>query len=310
MNKLGRWTVIAVGLLLLGFSFTAPLSQTVPRSVQYTWEFGHVVLFFCLAHSAIPFLLTRVSGHSRLVSIVMAASLLLALAIEAIQAQVGRSFSLDDIILDLGGSIIALCMLYMKPGMAIPALVRRSLSGLSILLLIYGLAPVMLAVVDEYHMRRQFPRLAGFESVLEFGRWSGPVSPARLISENGSQRVMQLNFGTQRYSTVSLDWFEGNWLGFETLVISAYLPGSEQLALTLKINDETHYREDGGAYEDRYNGVLQLKPGWNHLELALADIENAPANRQMDMAQVTQFNIFSTSLPRVRQLYLGSIGLK
>ena len=94
----------------------------------------------------------------------------------------------------------------------------------------------------------------------------------------------------------------------ERLVITLFNPSTEPLALTLRINDVAHDRSEH-AYNDRYNTRLILEPGFNTFTRNLADIENAPADRTMDMSQIRRMGLFAVRLPEPRTVYLSDLRL-
>ncbi len=78
-------------------------------------------------------------------------------------------------------------------------------------------------LLGRIYEKRNFPILADFESAGELGRWSGS---ARFFRSNqqairGSY-ALRVDMGTEQYSGVSLNYFEGDWRGFNTLSIDVF----------------------------------------------------------------------------------------
>jgi hypothetical protein len=75
------------------------------------------------------------------------------------------------------------------------------------------------------------------------------------------------------------------------------------LSLTVSIRDHEHFRR-GGAYHDRFNGRYLIAPGWNDLRIPIAEIRAAPAERALDLADLSELVLFTVDLAHPRRLYL------
>ena len=141
------------------------------------------------------------------------------------------------------------------------------------------------------------------------------ISPIRIPAHSGpaghslnNAQSLKLDLGTETYSGVSLNNLPADWHDYETLSITLFNPSTAPLTLTLRINDVAHDRSDH-AYNDRYNTRLTLGPGSNTFTLKLADIENAPDGRSMDMSQVRRMGLFAVRLPEPRTVCLLDLRL-
>jgi hypothetical protein len=92
------------------------------------------------------------------------------------------------------------------------------------------------------------------------------------------------------------------------LRISLYNPDASPLQITCRIHDLQH--EDGNQeYEDRYNRSFLLMQGWNHIEIALNDVQASPVSRSMDMSRIRGLGIFVVTIPAPRILYIDEVRL-
>ncbi len=64
------------------------------------------------------------------------------------------------------------------------------------------------------------------------------------------------------------------------------------MPLHLRINDTFHVLSNRD-YDDRFNLVLQLEPGWNPVTLDLDEIRRQPKLRQMDMSSIDNLSFFT-----------------
>lgn len=285
-------------LLVVPFFFVGGpdwLATPVFRSV---WNLGHVIFFAVLG-----ILLQRLT-RERGLHLWLGASLavlLASVAIEYIQKHLGRDASWQDVANNLVGLWLGLVWAYPK----------RYPLGLLLLctaLVLPGLAGVVIALAVEVKQAWQFPQLAGFESSLERRRASGRVWRSSEQASQGNYSLA-MHFYPKGYSTIDLEVYRGDWSGYKALAMDIYIPGTEPLRLTLRVNDRQHNR-NGNAYSDRFNQSLLLVPGWNLLRFSLEDIAKAPKGRRMDLAQITHVTLFSKDLPEGRRAYWDNVRLE
>ena len=93
-----------------------------------------------------------------------------------------------------------------------------------------------------------------------------------------------------------------DWRGYQWLAFEVFNPEQETLQLTIRINDRIHDQK-GHRYSDRFNKILLVGPGWNHFEISLEDVEEAPSNREMDLKDVFSLGLFATNLKEPRALF-------
>jgi hypothetical protein len=96
---------------------------------------------------------------------------------------------------------------------------------------------------------------------------------------------------------------------YSALAFSIYNPDLKALSLTVSIRDREHFRR-GGEYRDRFNRSFVMPPGWNDVIIPVADIENAPSGRRLELDRLKEVVIFAVELPAQRVIYLdcGSKG--
>ncbi len=304
-RKWRKLFVVAL-VLIFPFFFTGRSDYYDPRSLKAFWNLGHFFFFALLVlvldshwRSERRSILFRILA-------MFTTSVGLGLGIELIQLDIpGRTCSLSDVVTDLSGG--ALTLLW-TTGRGLPS-GRLILSGLvSIIILVFNLAPIATALTDEYRSYREFPLLAGFESKAELSRWGNGQGRLSLVSSprlqgNYSAKVV---LTTDKYSGVSLQYFPSDWSGGKALAFDVFNPG-EPITLHYRVHDERH--NDNQSYTDRYNGRTILKYGWNEIVIPLADIIEAPQGRKMDVKKISGFGIFVMQQTKRRILFLDNVRL-
>ena len=174
-------------------------------------------------------------------------------------------------------------------------------------LLIFELWQPSLSLLDRLIARTQFPVLSNFETPLEERRWSAGTRDASVAIDGNHSLRVTLHHG-RRFSGATLRRSLGDWSDYHALQLSIYLPDDTPMKITVSIRDREHFRR-GGAYHDRFNRNLTLQKGWNTLELTIEEIRNAPRDRNLDLSDLTELAIFTSSLDQTRTIYLDSVRL-
>ena len=299
------WSKYAVPACLIITGIGVPLlfipwdNSYHPRSLKLIWNFGHVPLFAAVSGMLMPYL--KRSGiriFELRLAILIILVLLAGIVIETLQFYAGRMFSIQDIYLD----IIGACLVPAIIGPDSEVLFRYSITVLRLVVgvcLITALYPLGVSLLDEYHARRQFPLLAGFESRRELDRFGGG---SRLqLTDYG----LEVSFGTEKYSGFSLKYFPTDWRGYKYVNIDLHNPGSTIVDLTCRIHDQLHDQ----SYGDRYNQRFPLGPGRNLIKINLDDVALAPRNRKLDMKRIGGLGCFTISLPEPLILVIKKITL-
>ncbi len=223
--------------------------------------------------------------------------------IESIQRLVGRFFSWDDLWANLVG---AWCVLAFWPG-NLP--VRRWLQALvrvlALGLLLLEIATVGQTAVEEWRLQRQLPVLNDQTSAVQQTYWSGAVRPEPGVP-GAAGPSLRVDLGTARYSGVGLNRLPRDWRDYRVLTFRILNPDAERLPLTLRIHDAAHDH----AYADRFNTRLWVEPGWNRYRIELSRVEDAPAERAMDLSRIASLGLFATELPAPRIIYLDDFRLQ
>ncbi len=274
------WLLVAILAPLL---FLGGPDFHSPRSFRLAWQLGHPLLFFAVvaALASVPRL--RGIPFLRLFALATALALVLGGAIELTQGLWGRERSLSDLRLDLLGAWAGAVW----AGRLVPWRRIAVLTAVLAPLLVLDLRPLVVALVDEYRARRSFPLLSGFHTDLEIQRWRADGRMTLVPAPGGADdRVLRVTLAPAIYSGFRLQHFPRDWRGYHALRLRVFT--EENQKLTCRIHDVWHDQR----HADRFNRSLVLAPGWNLVEIALAEVEAAPAGRAMDMSRVAEFGCF------------------
>lgn len=179
-------------------------------------------------------------------------------------------------------------------------------------IIIVLLWPFFRAVFDEITAYWQFPLLAGFETPFEanrFIRGTGRFSVSDEYAYTDS-KSLRVRFGTQTYSGIAMEYMPKNWRGYSHLQFAVYNPQEREVTLHTRIHDAHHGKSGRMIYADRFNRSFSIPPGtWTPITISLESIKNAPRNREMDMAQITNIGFFVAREPEPLTLYIDDIRL-
>jgi drug/metabolite transporter superfamily protein YnfA len=280
-------------LLLLGltplFFISGPawLTTDTGRALANLAHVGVFALITLLMQGRID--LSRPRRWLLLTALVAAVSL----AIELIQSQVGRSASWHDGLRNLTGTWLAIFWLQ-RPTAAVWA--GRLLASS---LLIIEIALVAMTAAAEQRMIDQLPLLSGMESKADVARWQGIASE---VSQSGEVATegdfsLQARLSTAAFTGISLSKLPNDWSEYSTLTFELYNPQSEDLPMTIRIHDAHHELSDQRwRFEDRFNKRIVVQPGWNHFEISLREVHQAPESRSMDLGLIKELRLFAAGL--------------
>ncbi len=299
-KALPRRLVIAVLALMLPLFFIGGPDWSSGPLEKALWNLGHPVFFGLLVAVAAPRLPLR--GVALWLA-TTAAVLVAGLAIELLQ---GPSRTLDwrDLGRNLIGAWIALA--WCRP--AGPAQIRHGLKAFTLLLLVAELMAIGQVGWRQFQLAQQLPVLFDFRHDELAPYWSGQgLGLSDHLAAAGSHSLA-IDLDTRPFSGVTLHNLPQDWRGYQALILVLYNPQPEPLALTLRIHDTRHDRGPQ-VYSDRFNRRLVLAPGRNRKVIPLAEVEQAPAERTMDMARIRRLGLFATALPAPRRVYLLELQL-
>jgi VanZ family protein len=316
----GRALPAVAGIILLLWILWSGRPPRPTLLWQEVYNLGHIPLFGLIAlltlavsRSLLPVLGSRPFSHY-LVAFVCVA--VISLISEVIQLDVpGRKAEVQDAVHNLIGAVCFLAIWSaFDPNYRPQA--NRAPRGLLVGSALFALFVSSWNLIElgwHYGMRA-----AAFPVVVDLdGRWQQPflslprANLAIVPAPEGwhgkaGQKVAEINFPHERWPGVTIREPYPDWTGYRTLRVQIFSPVRDPMSLTFSINDAKHNDER----KDRFNRTISIKPGWNDISIALDDIRTAPANREMDLADITQI-VLLTTMPDVPfRLYVSDIWLE
>lgn len=305
---------VIVSFIMLGVGICALLFLDFGKShslvIDSILNFGHVPLFFLITAMVLWVLdwsnwpVTGLKNYIRAFVI----SLFLAVLTEALQILTPeRSFQFGDIIYDVIGSVIFLLVSYQHKR-SVGQRSKKIMNVIAGILSISAMIPVISAGIDEIRATHDFPLLGSFESFTEISRWKTTgVSIKRELKHatHGKCSLMVL-FYPGLYPGITMNYPPRDWRDQDTLSFDIFLEEEKPFELTVRVNDLAHDEE----YGDRYKKTIYLTPGYNHVTIPLADVEQAPKDRKMDMGHISVLSISSFNLTVDRTVYFDNFRLE
>jgi len=304
--------MIKIGLFILSVIFFVLLFVGGPdyystRSFKAAWDLGHVLVFFLLTYLALELKTFKKLNVISQIGIVLGFTIFMGLGIEWIQSFIGRDPEIADLRRNLEGSVLAIVLLI--PYQIKFFNLKRVLLFIISLLIIIETIPLAKAFNDEWQTRDQFPVLSNLENWFDDERWESTASHLRAqdVASQGDYSL-KAELTTQKYSGVYLKYFINDWSDFTTLKFSIYNPQNDPFELHCRLHDENHIKY-GQAYDDRYNTILKIEPDWNHFEIPLNEIKEAPESRMIDLRQIKSLAFFVMRLKANRYIYIDNVYL-
>lgn len=309
MQKINHsfWLIGFILLIASVFLFIGGPDYYSSRVLKHFWDIGHILYFALLT-----ILLSRWTFVSRMSLtgqwiFILTVTLALGTSIELLQYGTSRAPNSGDILRDITGSLLVLSFAPLSTTLK-PLKQRLHIQSSVTLLTLVLLWPFAKSLIDETISWFQFPLLSSFDTPFEIDRWSGNDLSIASITATPGNKLLKLSLKTTKYSGVTLKHFNDNWTSARTLNIRFFNPDTEPLKITCRINDARHNATEQ-RYEDRYNRSFTLIQGWNQIDIDLDEVKDSPADRKMDMSQISGLGFFTVSLPAPRILYIDKVQL-
>jgi VanZ family protein len=297
-----KWRKFTLALIVLAVPFFfigGPSSVSLDVHRRF-WDLGHSI-FFALV--AINLVWWKIVKTPKQFSISFVAVVLLSLLIEKLQTYVGRDASWSDVLANMAGLLL---------GYTLTQTASRSiilLRALSLIGLMPGLWSFFKSAAVSFILWQQFPLLSGGDSSWESVVWGGKSEITRIASPEKTQRVYLVRYSGEAYQSADMMGFIQPWIDYQRLILEIENPSSEALSIVLRISDKQHELSEQ-KYNDRFNRRIHLLPGWNQIEVSISDIENAPADRKMNLHEIYLLKLFLPESGKAKELYLNKIYLQ
>jgi len=302
------------------------LALVRPPGDAYGWrmlfEIGHVPLFGVAG--LLMLRIVRVRRGAAVATpadflIALLATAILSLAAEALQVfQPGRDANLGDAGKNLLGTVCFLAIaaatrprLWRRLGEDGPMAAGMVLVAAALTLAL-ALAPAV-GVAWHYAQRAAaFPVLADFTAA-----WQAPfLSPGRSELESVSapsgweemagREVSRVTFLDAPWPGVTVREPWPDWSAYAALRFQVWSELEHPVEIVLRV-DDTHRERD---HADRFNGSFIVLPGRNDFSIPLDTIAAGPRQRRLDLADISQFILFSRRPGEPFALYFSPVWLE
>jgi VanZ family protein len=303
-RKIFPWFLV----VLFVFFFVGGPDYHSARHLKAFWNLGHILFFALLAYLLFSYRKWLEGRFAAQSLIILGICLALGILIELFQYDFQRTPDIGDVFRDMIGGLVGI-FFFLCSRKSLRAKVLAAFQVVVIGLVGLQVYPVLTALADEYLARRQFPVLSGFETPWEIARWEGNAVFAVDCSVHREGKCsLRVQLGTERYSGISLFYFQHNWEGARSFRFSVFNPSQQMLSLTCRIHDLQH--ENGEqSFADRFNRQYEVPAGWTTIDIDVQDIRNAPKGRKMDMGHIVGVGIFAMNLPQPRVVYIDDVRL-
>jgi len=282
-------------------------------------NFGHVPLFGVIAVIILWLLHLSVGGRlSALPRYAFAwiGAVGLGAISEYLQIASGRDADIMDWVYDIAGATAFLALHFtIDSRLSDKEKERMNRAGTPVritalaILAVAGI-PMVMGGAASGHRRTSFPKMYTFSSFLEkkFIESSHAVleyaEPPAAWSSHDSQ-VAEVTFFPAKYPGLALKGPWPDWRDYQVLTLDVFSPAESSISLNLMIKD----LEDA-SFNDRYNRELRIRPGLNKIRIQMADIENSPANRLLDLSSIQVIHLFVIEPQQALVLYFDDLLLE
>ncbi len=225
----------------------------------------------------------------------------------------------SDLLLDVLGAVGALGLsLTYDPRFTGPVAIwrvapRKQLVHAGVgLLVVIALSPVLVWSYAYWDRAVRFPSLVQFSSSWEMMFVKGRDSALQIVPSPlgwGKPRVDTVGhvvFYPKHYPGIRLKEPYPDWRGFSRFHFEVYSELPRVQSLVIGIHDAQHNND----YADRFNRVITISPGLNHINIPLDDIRHAPVGRELDLRAIKAIRLFAISPPEEFSLYVDNFRLE
>lgn len=285
-------SVILLGTLPLFFVDLSTLFGGRHPPQEFS-QFAHVGFFALLSLLALPCLRRRTPAR---IGITLVVIFLISVTIEAGQLLSDRDASLNDLLLNASGIILGLGLF--------SVLHKPHLTGVAMAITAFTLWQPTVDLWDRWRAYQQFPVLSDFSTRFEHRRWS--YGERTLLSSG--EYALQISLAADKFPGTWMHRSLGDWSDSDCLHLILQNPDADPLVLNLSIRDHAHEAR-GERLNDRFSKSFELPPGRHRAEIAVSAIKNAPAQRELDLANVSRLVLFTNQPAQPRELLIERVSL-
>ncbi len=269
---------------------------------------------FAILTLALFFNFPRKFGNWRYL-IIFTLSIVLAIAIEWIQARIGREASWADVGLDLVGIILALCGIYLWQKTD-KAMLRWGYSFFALGIIIFFSYPTAIKGYSIYWQQQQFPMLGDFESKMDLYAWQAQGGSAEyptrieLQADNATHgnQALRVIFGQGNWAGVYFSAYDADWSDYKYFELDVFNPDAQDFGFSIRIDDDD--QRAISSYYHRFNYTQTIHPGMNKIRIPVHTIMTRPKNRNLNIKAIRRLILYLDKNAPLRILYIDNIRLE
>ena len=231
--------------------------------------------------------------------------------IELLQAKLGRTASLQDLITNGSGATVGL-LVHLSAGC--DSLTKRCIRMAGIVIVLLVASGPFRSLIDIARME-QFPaELGTFTSSTELERWYISSATAEVVADNSlgfngeSGSAVEVAFQPHEFPAIQLQYLNTDWTGFETLKFDLARSAedtAEPLVIQLRISDRFSRKNPNNGFTERYS----LAPGERkQISIPVALIANGP-DRQVEIDRIRFVEFMAVELKQAATMRLANLRL-
>ena len=305
-----RYLLFVLFLFLFVSIFLFPFKfRGNAEAMQRTMDMGHFIAFSCFSWFLYRLFLNW--GDLNPLRTTFFCSLLLIFLIELIQPLFFRTASWIDVINGLCGLLVTSVGIWCWNTRQKPRVLGIYFL-VSLIVFLFVSKPAAQAWYAVWWRHQQFPLLGDFEKRVALRLWQ----PTDRLDEDTAKVSFSEKYVSSGIHALKVETLRGAWSGvrylagsskwgqFQSLKMEIYNPDLP-FQLNLRIDDD----QDTAQYGDRFDAVLPLSEGWNHVELSICEIEAGPKTRRLHMNAIHKMTLFTDLDAAPQVFYLDHVRL-
>ena len=231
--------------------------------------------------------------------------------IELLQAKLGRTASLHDLITNGSGATVGL-FAHLSAGCE--SIAKRFIRMAGIVIFLFVASSPLRSMLDIARME-QFPaELGTFRSSTELERWYISSATAEVVADNSfgfngkSGSAVEVTFHPHEFPAIQLRYLNTDWTGYETLtfdIARSAQDTTEPLLIQLRIRDRFSRKNPNIGFSERYS----LAPGERkQISIPVALIASGP-DRQVEIDRIRFVEFMAVELKQAATIRLANLRL-
>lgn len=231
---------------------------------------------------------------------------MLGVIVEIIQVNFNREMDFADLYRNFLGCFLAITFTQIKWHQRNKTIITGFIGVCS--LIVFEQSALFSVLSLKYQQYKKVPILADFTLKNEGVLWSeGEI----VTNESGNPPFsLQVKIdGGKKYSGFTFKGVHQDWRGYNAIEFRLRNYSKDREKLCIKITDFKH--DDGNhAYNNRFNYCSNLADGESIINFSLEDIRNAPHDRKLNLAEISQIGFFMIDLTEEKTILIDDIRLK